>query len=62
MIDHVYKDVRFDDPPESDMLRGYKRVDILTAACHLGYPDCVENSVRVFANWMSDPNPDRINP
>lgn len=58
----MYKDVRFLDPPEPDMLRGYKRVDILTAACHLGYQDCVENSVRNFGTWMLEPNPDNINP
>lgn len=61
-MENIYREVGFDDSKESDMLTVYKRIDILTAACHLGYSDCVENSFRVFQNWMMEPNPDLINP
>lgn len=62
LIESVYKEVGFDDPRNSDMLTGYKRVDILTAACHLGYQDCVDNSRRSYHIWMMEANPDINNP
>lgn len=62
LIDSVYKEVGFNDPKDDDMLTGYKRVDILTAACHLGYQDCVDNSRRNYHIWMMEANPDINNP
>ncbi|KAJ6638248.1 Aminopeptidase N [Pseudolycoriella hygida] len=62
LFENVYKEVGFDDRLDGDMLTGYKRVDILTAACHLGYQDCVDNSRRIFHLWMMEGNPEMNNP
>ncbi|KAG4068421.1 hypothetical protein HA402_007941 [Bradysia odoriphaga] len=62
LIESVYKEVGFDDPRDDDMLTGYKRVDILTAACHVGYQDCVDSSRRNYHIWMMEANPDINNP
>ncbi|XP_037296627.1 aminopeptidase N-like [Manduca sexta] len=37
------------------------RVDLLASACHFEHPDCMENAVRMYANWMLAPNPDAYN-
>lgn len=62
LIDHVYKDVSFKDSPETEMLIGYMRTDILMIACHLGHKECVENSQSEFKKWQNEHNPDIINP
>lgn len=62
LVDHVYNDVQFDDPPEADLLTGLKRVDILAEACHYGHVDCVEKSQRNYMAWMMEGSPDINNP
>lgn len=52
----------FDDPRNSSMLTVFKRVDILSAACHLGLKDCIDNCVRQFHMWIHEANPDINNP
>uniref|UniRef100_A0A1L8E2W2 Aminopeptidase n=1 Tax=Nyssomyia neivai TaxID=330878 RepID=A0A1L8E2W2_9DIPT len=58
LLDKVYNEVGFEDVKNSSMLTVYKRVDILTLACHLGYSDCVDRSVEKFNMWIHEPNPD----
>lgn len=62
LLDMVYRQVGFDDSDDTNMLTTYKRIDILTTACHLGYSDCVQKCNQLFHNWMVDPNPDINNP
>lgn len=62
LIEHVYNDVQFNDPPEADLLTGLKRVDVVTTACHFGHDDCVEKCRRNFAAWMLESNPEFNNP
>lgn len=61
LIDHVYRDVRFNDPPSTEMLIGYMRTDIMMVACHLGHRECVENSQVAFKKWQEAKNPDLVN-
>lgn len=62
LINQVYNDVQFNDPPEADLLTGLKRVDVLTEACHYGHTDCVERSLNNYRSWMLEGNPDINNP
>lgn len=62
LIDRVYTNVNFNDPPDTEMLIGYMRADILMVACHLGHRECVANSQREFKKWQSEHNPDVKNP
>lgn len=61
-LENVYKLVGFDDPPNSDLLTVYKRIDILRASCHLGHKDCINQSIALFHNWFHEANPDKNNP
>ncbi|XP_067616976.1 aminopeptidase N [Eurosta solidaginis] len=67
LIENVYKDVspnNFTDDTDSDedMLKLFKRVEILNMACHLGHRHCILESSRHFHNWIEVPNPDNNNP
>lgn len=67
LLENVYKDVSpnnfTDDADEGeDMLKLFKRVEILNMACHLGHRDCILESERHFHNWIEVPNPDNNNP
>ncbi|XP_065076994.1 aminopeptidase N-like [Ochlerotatus camptorhynchus] len=62
LLKPIYEKVGFEDPKDSQLLTIYKRVDVLTAACHLGYKDCVSKCVQKFYEWMHQPNPDINNP
>lgn len=44
-----------------DELLAYKRIEITTFACRLGYRQCVERSLSLFKGWMSDLQPDKYN-
>nr|CAD7593835.1 unnamed protein product [Timema genevievae] len=62
LVDNLYRHTGFTDNPSDPQLTVYKRVNVLSWACLLGFDDCVRNSVTQFQNWMSTPNPDRNNP
>lgn len=62
LLKPIYAKVGFEDPKDSPLLTVYKRVDVLTAACHLGYRDCVSKCVQKFYEWMHEPHPDINNP
>lgn len=67
LLENVYKEVSpnnfTDDADEGeDMLKLFKRVEILNMACHLGHRDCILESARHFHNWIEVPNPDTNNP
>ncbi|XP_036213132.2 aminopeptidase N [Bactrocera oleae] len=67
LLENVYKDVspnNFTDDADKgeDMLKLFKRVEILNMACHLGHRDCILESARHFQNWIEVPNPDTNNP
>lgn len=62
LIEPLYNEVGFNDTADSDMLLGYKRMDILSIACHYGLKDCIDRSKTEFMNWMFLANPDQQNP
>lgn len=62
LLKPIYEKVGFEDSKDSPLLTVYKRVDVLTAACHLGYKACVSKCVQKFYEWMHQPNPDINNP
>lgn len=62
LLKPIYAKVGFEDHKDSPLLTVYKRVDVLTAACHLGYKECVNKCVQKFYEWMHEPNPDINNP
>ncbi|XP_058813856.1 aminopeptidase N [Topomyia yanbarensis] len=62
LLKPIYAKVGFDDPKDSPLLTIYKRVDVLTAACHLGYRECVSKCVQKFYEWMHEIHPDINNP
>lgn len=45
----------------NDPLLSYKRIDITTFACRMGYKDCVDHSLKAFDRWMNVRNPDQTN-
>ncbi|XP_055618476.1 aminopeptidase N [Toxorhynchites rutilus septentrionalis] len=62
LLKPIYEKIGFDDPKDSPLLKVYMRVDLLTAACHMGYKECVSKCVQKFYEWMHEPNPDINNP
>lgn len=62
LIERIYKEVSFNDPPGTDMLIGYMRTEIMMIACHLGHKECVQNSQTEFKKWQSVHAPDEVNP
>ncbi|XP_055523948.1 aminopeptidase N [Wyeomyia smithii] len=62
LLKPIFAKVGFDDPKDSPLLTVYKRVDVLTATCHLGYRECVSKSVQKFYEWMHETHPDINNP
>lgn len=63
LLKPAYDEVGFDEKgDDSNLLNIYKRVDILTSACHLGYKNCIHTCNRQFRIWMDSPNPDTQNP
>ncbi|XP_058467773.1 aminopeptidase N [Malaya genurostris] len=62
LLKPIYAKVGFDDSKDSSLLTIYKRVDVLTSACHLGYRECVSKCVQKFYEWMHEVHPDINNP
>lgn len=46
---------------DEDPLVAYKRIDITTFACRLGYTECLDRSLKLFNEWMSMRDPDTFN-
>lgn len=49
------------DQDNDDPLLAYKRIDITTFACRMGYEDCVDESLSLFKDWMDTADPDNFN-
>lgn len=62
LIERIYNEVGLEDVKNNPMLTVYKRVDILTAACHLGQKQCVNECISKFHTWMHEVNPEFNNP
>lgn len=62
LIERIYNEVGLEDVKNNPMLTVYKRVDILTAACHLGQKECVNECISKFHTWMHEVNPEFNNP
>lgn len=37
------------------------RIEVMTFACRLGHPDCINESIEQFKKWMNENDPDKIN-
>ncbi|KAG5672285.1 hypothetical protein PVAND_002422 [Polypedilum vanderplanki] len=59
-IENIYEQLGFED--RGDILTMLSRHEILKAACHLGIPDCIANSIKEFHKWKMEANPDINNP
>lgn len=55
-----FYDIVTSSPDSDDPLLAYKRIDITTFACRMGYMDCVERSISLFQKWMNETNPDIV--
>ena len=47
----VYESVPFDAPKDDDQIYTFNRVQIITWACRLNLPDCVNKAVEAFKNY-----------
>lgn len=56
LLEPLYNSVGFDDPKDDPQLDHYKRTLATSWVCQLNLKDCVNNSVTLFQQWMSDPN------
>ena len=57
-----YDQLGFTENDDDPMLKKYHRINILTMACSVGHPDCIEQAKSRFADWMNKTNPDSDNP
>uniref|UniRef100_A0A8D8TU53 Aminopeptidase n=1 Tax=Cacopsylla melanoneura TaxID=428564 RepID=A0A8D8TU53_9HEMI len=56
IMSRLYNSTGFDQGANDTQLTIYKRVEILTRACVLGYPDCVSRAIAVYQNWKNNPS------
>ena len=49
----VYESVPFDERKDDDQIYTFNRVQIITWACRLNLPDCVDKAVAAFGNYVS---------
>ncbi|KAL1453095.1 hypothetical protein WDU94_007269 [Cyamophila willieti] len=56
IISRLYNSTGFDQRVDDDQLTIYKRVEVLTRACALGYPDCVNRATTTYQNWKNNPS------
>ena len=52
----LYEKVKFNDVPGDNYLTVYNRLNAVTWACKVGYKDCVDNALRLYRQWMNDPD------
>ena len=55
MLIPIYNSVGFQDNLADDHLDQYKRVRAVAWACDLKYQDCIDNSLKLFKEWMANP-------
>lgn len=55
LLTPLYNSVGFEDDLDDSHLDQYKRVIALSWACKLGLQDCVANSVKLYEDWMANP-------
>ncbi|CAH0605719.1 unnamed protein product [Chrysodeixis includens] len=58
LLNEAVKEVGWKVSPNESVVTSQYRVDLLASACHFEHPDCLENAVRMYTNWMLAPNPD----
>lgn len=58
LLSEAVKEVGWKSAPNESVITSQYRVDLLASACHFEHPDCLENAVRLYTNWMLTPNPD----
>ena len=51
-----YNDLQFGDSLSDPHLDQLLRTQILTFACDLGHSPCIEESLRLYREWMANPN------
>ncbi|CAG9134640.1 unnamed protein product [Plutella xylostella] len=61
LLDGAVADLGWDVAVNESVVRAQHRMDLLSTACHLEHVDCIEQAVRMYANWMLSPNPDAYN-
>uniref|UniRef100_A0A2A4J2H3 Aminopeptidase n=1 Tax=Heliothis virescens TaxID=7102 RepID=A0A2A4J2H3_HELVI len=61
LLNNAVKEVGWKVSPNESVITSQYRVDLLASACHFEHPDCLENAVRMYTNWMLSPNPDAHN-
>ncbi|CAB3239507.1 unnamed protein product [Arctia plantaginis] len=61
LLSEAVKEVGWKVNPNESVITSQYRVDLLASACHFEHPDCLENAVRMFTNWVLAPNPDAYN-
>ncbi|KAJ8733133.1 hypothetical protein PYW08_001431 [Mythimna loreyi] len=61
LLNDAVKEVGWKVSPNESVITSQYRVDLLASACHFEHPDCLENAVRMYTNWMLAPNPDASN-
>ncbi|XP_047022834.1 aminopeptidase N [Helicoverpa zea] len=61
LLNDAVKEVGWKVSPNESVITSQYRVDLLASACHFEHPDCLENAVRMYTNWMLSPNPDAHN-
>lgn len=60
LMENIY-DFVTSTPDGVDDLLAYKRIEITTFACRMGYRHCVDRSLTFFREWMSKSQPDKYN-
>ncbi|XP_045623498.1 aminopeptidase N [Procambarus clarkii] len=62
ILEPVYESLGFEDGPEDDLQTLLLRSEVVRWACRLRLADCIDNSVRLFNKWMTDPENSTVAP
>lgn len=61
LLNDAVAEVGWTAHPNESVVRAQHRVEMLSTACHLEHPECLEHAVRLYINWMLTPDPDKYN-
>lgn len=58
---NLYESTGFNERQTDEQLEVYKRVEVLSHACRLGFEDCIKKAVTQYHKWRLSAQPDQNN-
>ncbi|KAK7601689.1 hypothetical protein V9T40_009130 [Parthenolecanium corni] len=61
LMKNLYESTGFNEKQTDEQLEVYKRVEVLSHACRLGFEDCIKKAVTQYHKWRLSAQPDQNN-